>query len=267
MAKYHPWRSLPPITDIRQDLSAGMRSAARPLRVLEFFDEIRRPARALEIADRLDLPQSTTSVLLKGMVTLGYLDYDVAERSYQPCLRVSLLGSWRDKTRLMTVAVVSMLEALSERTGLPSSLSSRNGIFLRYVHIVQQGSAGQPHMMLSARRYAVWSASGTVLLGGLADGEVRSLLHRTLAEADPSADVIVPRRVHENVDLARRQGYFAETGLVTPNMRSISMLLTDELSGYGAPLALTLSNTRLIPDQTDEALASVMTEALAKLAG
>lgn len=243
-----------------------MRSAARPLRVLEFFDEVRRPARALEIAERLKLPQSTTSVLLTSMVRLGYLDYDPAERSYQPCLRVTLLGSWRDNARARTGALVGMLERLSERTGLPASLSSRNGIFLRYVHIVQREMAGQPHMMLSARRYAVWSTSGMALLSAAPDQEVRLLLRRTLAENEPRAKSIRADRVFKMLASVRSQGYFAETGLVTPGMRSISMFVPSEVSRDETPLALTLSNTRLNHDHSDESLARIMNASLGALA-
>lgn len=256
--KSHSWRDLPPVTDIPQELSAGMRSASRPLRVIELFDEIRRPARALEVSERLKLPQSTTSVLLKGMVALGYLEYDGAARTFQPCMRVTLLGSWRDKARVRTGSLAALLERLSDHTGLPSSLSSRSGIFVRYVHIVQREAPGQPHMMLSARRYAVWSVSGMALLSGLRDAEVQALLRRTLAEKDPCARTIQPGRVSEMLAVARRQGHFAETGLVTPGMRSVSILLPPGLSDHGVPLALTLSNTRANLGHTDESLAGVM---------
>ena len=258
----HPWKAIPPVTDIPPTLSAGMRSAARPLRVLELFDEIRRPARALEISDRLDLPQSTTSLLLKGMVTLGYLDYDQGQRTYQPCLRVTLLGSWRDPARAHTGALITMLERLSERTGCSASLSSQDGIYLRYVHIVQHEGPGRPHMALSARRYAVWSTSGMSLLATAPEPEVRLLLRRTLAQNEPRAKAIRPDRVFEMLTLARSQGYFAETGLVTPGMRSISIRVPAEISGRDNALALTLSNTRCTADFSDGLLAEIMNDGL-----
>lgn len=244
-----------------------MRSATRPLRVLEFFDEVRRPARALEISERLGLPQSTTSLLLNGMVRLGYLDYASRERSYQSCLRVALLGSWRERGPIRTGALVAMLERLSDCTGLPASLTSQSGIFLRYVHIVQDEGRGEPHMLLSARRYTVWSTSGMALLGPMPDDAVRPLVRQTLAESAAEVKAIQGYRVFEMLGRARARGYFAETGLVTPHIRSISMRVSPEISGYDAPVALTLSNVQSRPDRSDAELADLMAECVADLAG
>ncbi|HVR58671.1 MAG TPA: helix-turn-helix domain-containing protein [Pseudolabrys sp.] len=265
--KEHLWKYIPPVANVEQKLTAGMRSAARPLRVLEFFDEVRRPARAREIWERLDLPQSTTSLLLKGMVTLGYLDYDPLNRSYQPSLRVTLLGSWRDSGRLRTGALTTMLETLSERTGLAASLTSRNGIYLRYMQIMQFERPGRAHMTLGSRRYAVWSTAGMVLLATLTDREIALLVRRTLAEKDIRARSIEPDRVRKMIEAARLQNYFAETGLVTLNVRSISKCIPVDVSGCGVPLALTLANGLPELGFHDEELSATMDEVVATLSG
>ena len=57
-----------------------VKSAARVFEVLEYFDRIRRAATVMEIARTLDYPQSSTSVLLRSMVELGYLEQDPARR-------------------------------------------------------------------------------------------------------------------------------------------------------------------------------------------
>lgn len=263
--KEHHWRQIPPTADIDQSLPVGVRSAARPLRVLEFFDEIRRPARAREIWERLGFPQSTTSLLLNGMVTLGYLDYDPASRSFLPSLRVAMLGRWRDRGRGYTAALESVVDQLFEYTGLSASLTTRHGIFLRYLHLVQSERAGQPHAALNTRRYAVWSTAGMVLLASTSHREVQTLIRRTLAEKGPSVGKIRGDRIPEMLDLARKQGYFAATGLVTPNVRTISMLVPAEVTKTDPALAITLASGRSTFDQADEKLARVMRTHLSKL--
>src|SRR3954467_12300537 len=86
-----------PAVDAGPPASALVKSAGRVLQVLEFFDEVQREARVQEIAERLSFPQSSTSVLLKCLVQLGYLDYDANSRSFLPSPRVALLGTWLDK--------------------------------------------------------------------------------------------------------------------------------------------------------------------------
>lgn len=262
MAKAHDWRSIPTVMDVGETLSPGLRSAARPFRVLEFFDEIRRPARAREIWERLELPQSTTSVLLSAMTAMGFLDYDPLTRTYQPSLRVTLLGSWRDGGRLRSGALMTMLEDIAKRTSLSASLSNRSGIFIRYVQTVQQERVGIPRIKLAARRYAVWSTAGIVLLTGVSESERGKLLRHTLAEDEPHARLIDAAQVPAMVAQARRQGWFTGTGLATPDARAIAMVVPAEATGYGEPLALTLANGTPDLGMSDEALADIMAEAI-----
>ncbi len=182
-----------------------MRSAMRPFRVLEFFDEVRRPARAQEISERLGIPQSTTSLLLKSLVASGYLDFEPEMRSYQTSLRATLLGSWRDSGRLRAGALMSMIENLTERTGLASSLSNRSGIYLRYVQTVMNERPGIPRIKLSARRYAVSSTGGITILAKLPDLHIKRLLHRTKAENEPVARQIDVAHVWSMIARARRR--------------------------------------------------------------
>ena len=71
-----------------------VKSAGRVFAVLEYFAEIARPASAVEICTRLDLPASSTSALLGSLVDLGYLHYDPRRRVYHPTIRVGFLGDW-----------------------------------------------------------------------------------------------------------------------------------------------------------------------------
>lgn len=262
----HPWRSIPSVLDLAETWTPGMRSAARPFRVLEFFDEVRRAARAQEISERLAIPQSTISVLLKAMVEIGYLDYDPVTRSYQTSLRVTLLGSWRDSGRLRAGALMTMLESLANLTGLVPSLSTRAGIYVRYLQTIQQETPGLPKVKLAARRYAVWSVGGIVLLAGLPDREIARLLRRTMAEDDPRARAIDAERVRDMIALTRQQGWLCEMGLVTPNARVIAAAVPAEATGYGEPLALMLSNgTPELPQPAAE-VAGIMLDAIRGLA-
>ena len=74
--------------------SQPIKSAARVIEVLELFTTDPRPLSLKEISTRLSYPQSSTTVLMKSLMSLGYLNYDPARRVYFPTLRVTRLGDW-----------------------------------------------------------------------------------------------------------------------------------------------------------------------------
>ena len=71
-----------------------VKSAARVIQIFEFFDTVRRECPVAEVADHYGWPHSSTSVLMRSLVTLGYLHYDSRRRTYLPSMRVAPLGDW-----------------------------------------------------------------------------------------------------------------------------------------------------------------------------
>ena len=68
------------------------RPRARDLRVLQ---RAARPAhRSRRSPTRLGYPQSSTTVLLKSLIVLGYLNYDRKARTYVPSLKLASIGGW-----------------------------------------------------------------------------------------------------------------------------------------------------------------------------
>ena len=105
-----------------------VKSAARTLQVLEFFDEVRASASVMEVSRALSYPQSSTSGLLKSLVTLGYLSYDPYARLYTPTHRVTLLGSWIEAPVLRQI--VQLMEDLGRQTGETIMLGEQDTITL-----------------------------------------------------------------------------------------------------------------------------------------
>jgi len=202
-----------------------VKSAARALRILEFFDDVQRAARLSEISRRLDLPASSTSVLLHSLVQLGYLSHDRVLRTFKPTLRVGMLGSWTTGTMADDGWLARVLQELSDGTGETISLAARNGIYAQYIRVVQATNALRIQVPTGTRRLLVWSAAGVALLSEADEREIAALVRRTNAEHRSGRDRIELRRVLENIDRFRRQGYFFSRGLVTPGGGHISMRL------------------------------------------
>ena len=97
-------------------MSANVKSAVRVLKVLEYFDGVRRAAGVTEVARALGFPASSTTGLMQSLVDLGYLVQD-AQRSYRPTPRVTLLCTWIDPQLAPDGPVLSMMNELAAATG------------------------------------------------------------------------------------------------------------------------------------------------------
>ncbi len=229
------------IIEPAKDEQAVVKSAARVLRVFELFGDIQRAARAGEIAERLGYPQSSTSVLLKSLAQIGYLEFDPAGRTYLPSARVALLGAWLSNAEGSIAPVMDLMQELSQETGMTITLSARNGIYAQYIHVIQATSTLRLHTPTGTNRLLVWSAAGFALISDMDDSWIKSMVHRTRSEPVAERRKINAAAVLEHVRTFRRQGYFFSRELVTPGGGHISMRLPDRDGTRMRPLAIGIS--------------------------
>jgi DNA-binding IclR family transcriptional regulator len=230
-----------PVVDPGPVVPALVKSAGRALQVFEYFDEIQRDAKVQEISTRLSMPQSSTSVLLKCLVQMGYLEYDSHRRSFFPSPRVALMGTWINKGPIRNGSLMRMMEELAEKTGETVLLATRNGIYSHYIRVVQTKTSSRFHVPLDARRPATWSATGFALLCHERDELIRSLCQRTNSEAKDGQPLVQFKQVQANVQSTRRAGYFFSKELVTPGTGAIAIPLPKGIDWRDRPLAIGVS--------------------------
>ena len=202
-----------------------VKSAGRVLQILEFFDDTRRAANMVDVSRALGYPESSTSILLRSLVTLGYLDYDRCKRTYRPTNRVRLLGSWIEPRLFQGDAIIRFMEDLNSETSDVVILASRNGMNAQYIHVVQARTALRLHLMPGTMRPIATSAVGYVLLSRMTDIEIVKLIRRVNAEAPTLADLVKIADIHDLVGGIRRDGYVAMDSKVTPGTSIIAMPL------------------------------------------
>ena len=157
--------------------------------MLELFTFWRRGATASEIEAALDMPQSSTSVLLRSLVEMGYLDYNRADRTYWPTLRVAILGDWmRDSVSDFLHA--EHVDALRDRFGETVLIGRRLGANVNYLQIARSGQQLQFYVQQFTRRPLCISASGRALLSTLDDAQVLKIARRTIHYATSDAEQI-----------------------------------------------------------------------------
>lgn len=242
---------------------ASVKSAARVLAIFELFDEERGPLKVGEVAARLDLPQSSTSILLRTLTGLGYMAADPVRRTYVPTARVGLLGSWCVGTPVRNGAVTRLIEALSRDTGQTIILAGRNGIYAQYFHVVQATLPLRMHVPTGTLRMLAWSTPGFVILQDATEDEVRSLVHRTNAELGAAQKRLAAADVLARIADSRSAGHAFSRALVTAGTGMIAVRLPEEAVGPRQPLAICVSGWVDAIERDERAIVRLIREAVA----
>lgn len=216
-----------------------VKSALRVLELLEFFAEWRRPASVKEIAQSLGYPQSSTSVLLKCLKDSGYFDHDPRTGMYAPNVRLSLATAWVEEQLYSEQSLLRMMERVLTETGHTVMIGTRQGIYVRYLHVLQATRAGSFQSKSGLLRPLFRSATGKMLLTTLPEREVVRLLRQANAlEQDASLQVGMDQALAERRN-ALVEGYAISLGTSVPGAAALAVLLpgTEPMTlSVGGPL-------------------------------
>jgi DNA-binding IclR family transcriptional regulator len=193
------------------------------LEVFEMFSRIKQPATVSEVQNHLKYPQSSTSVLLKSLHALGYLDYDPAKRRYMPTMRIHLLGAWMQSERLGGVNIDELLRRLRRETGETVALGMQNGIYVQYIHLLHSPAPLRLHIDSGILRPLCRAAAGKMLMTLKSPSETRGIVRRlNAADADARVD---PEAFLTEMERCREQAYALNVGTAMPGIGAVAMLL------------------------------------------
>jgi IclR family acetate operon transcriptional repressor len=215
---------------------AAIKSAERALAILEYFQEKRRAATVGDIAGALSLPQSSTSMLVKCLISLGYLEYGEGSRLLRPTYRVALLGNWIQKSLFKHGPLTDRMEAIQREIGETVVLGRQNGAAMQYVHIVDASYAVRLIIHNGTLRPMTRSALGMILLTQKPDHEIRAIVRRNNADADDDQHRVNERAFLAEMEDIRRQGFAESKGRMIASASTIAMLVPAD--GKAAPLAI-----------------------------
>lgn len=213
-----------------------VKSAARTLEILEYFDDVRQPLTVVGVAMGLGYPQSSTAALLRSLTAIGYLHYDTKKRTYMPTERVPFLGNWIEPRLFEQGALPRLMHAIGRRTGQLVVLAARNGDMAQYIHILNEPSAVAHHLRIGQKRSLAASGVGQVLLSSMNEKDIRRLYHRMNAYAQSPEEKINIGELLEQLSLIRRCGYTFSRNRIVDGSGMIAVLIPKSSSSQ--PLAL-----------------------------
>jgi DNA-binding IclR family transcriptional regulator len=203
---------------------SAVKSARRTLEVLEFFAARHGPATVSEVAQALDYPQSSTSMLLRTLESLGYLMQDAGSRSYRPTLRVMLLGTWMHDELFGQASLFSNMEQLRLRTGQAVLVGLRQGIHVRFI-LSLPGRGNVLRYPVGVMRPVCLSAAGKMLLTRESDREVQRIARRANAEAASPEERVDVAALLAEVRECRERGWAQSIHYPRVGFANLSILL------------------------------------------
>lgn len=234
-------------------MNGTVKSAARVLEVFEYFDRIRRAATVMEVARALGYPQSSTSVLLRSLVGLGYLEQDSDRRSYVPTPRVTLLGSWIEPLLSPGGEVTRLMDELGEQTGETIMLGVPAGEAVRYIHVVQATAAMRLHVGPGTIRPIAISGMGRLFMSRMDEPRVRQIVNRYNAEVASEESKLSFPALRRDLAAIRSDGYVSSLDRLTPGAGGISVLLP--VAPRGVPMAVAIGGlSKTISDNREHFL-------------
>ncbi len=215
-----------------------VKSATRAIEILEHLKDARQPRAMSEIATDLGYPQSSATVLLKTLVTLGYLNFDRLERVYFPTLKVTALGDWIPETLFGQRGMLEAMRDVHAATGETVSINSRNDIYLQYVKIIQSTHALRFHVDEGTLRPLTRTVSGWVLLSIMPDDKIDNIVRRGNIAISKPADRITTSEMMAHIREIRVKGYGYVENVPFLGGGTISVLLPTKIQNQPVTLAL-----------------------------
>lgn len=227
---------------------ALIKSAHRVLQVFEFFADARKPANATEIANALGFPQSSTSILLRSLVTLGYLDFHREVRTYEPTIRLSLLGGWIPERIDVAGHIIEILNKLHEDTDETVVLAEQYRNYTRYIYVVQKPVAGvSVYIKPGTLRPICINANGRMLLTLNSERDVLSIVHRANADGVELGGIVNRAELLAALEVCRAEG-FSYTERVREDRTAVqcAVLLPDEPGGRRLSVGVATEKSRYL---------------------
>lgn len=217
--------------------SAQVKSATRAIEILEYFVKVRQPRAMSEIALALGYPQSSATVLLKTLVTLGYLNFDRRERVYFPTPKVTALGDWVPRALFGSGKALEAMRDVHAATGESVSINSNNDIYIQYIQIIQSVHALRFHVDEGSLRPLTLSAVGWMLMSTLSDEKVDNVVRRANIACQKADRVSVPVMMERIRDI-RAKGYAYAEDIPFLGGGTICVLLPVKIQNQPAVLGL-----------------------------
>lgn len=213
-----------------------VKSAERVMAIFEAFETERRFLNISDLVAILNFPQSSVSMLMKTLVASGHMDFDSETRTFRPSPRLAFLGHWSLGHGEIVEQIQTVMRSLSDETGETILLGAQNGIYMKYLSVVDSPNNINLKIHSGLMRLMHQTCLGRMLLTLKSDDEIGRFLRRVNAEVAEDSMKAKESDILEIVALARKQGYIHSDSLASAGAGVVGVLLP--LPVHGRHLAV-----------------------------
>ncbi len=229
---------------------SAIKSAKRVLEIFEFFAQRRKPASIGDIAAALGYPQSSTSVMMRCLHELRYMQHDPVLRVYRPTLRLALTSSWLREEHYSGEELTQLMTELRDKTGGSVVLGIQSDIDLQYIQVVPSKLPVQLIMRIGQIRPLCRTAVGKALLSRQSDQVIAGIVRRLNARED--GERIAIKTLLAEIAEVRRRNLAYSANAASQGAAVIAALIpvaegeSPMALGIGGPVELIDANRSLI---------------------
>jgi DNA-binding IclR family transcriptional regulator len=176
-----------------------------------------------EIIESLGYPQSSTTVMLKSLLVIGYLNYNCEARTYYPNVTVTRLGSWIRESILVNGPIQYLMQELYQCTSESISIAVQNDINIHFLSVLNSNHKIKFFVPSSGQRTLLQSNLGWMLLASKNDKEIASIhnqIELLKAHRMPPLDQVMAQ-----IAQIRHNGYSFIPNLPVSGAASVAMVL------------------------------------------
>ncbi len=200
----------------------NIEALARGLEILSLFS-YETPALSLsQVVDLLQINKSTAYRVLSTLQSMGYLEQSSSTRLYRPGLKVLQLGFTAINTLELRQVTRPFLEKLSQQIGETVSLAVLDGFRTIYVDRIRNQAIVGVVLGVGSSLPAHCTALGKVLLAGLPDDELRTLLASQDLSVYTPKTIATKETLLAELQTIREQGYALDDEELASGLRAIA---------------------------------------------
>jgi DNA-binding IclR family transcriptional regulator len=223
------------------DARAGYTSVTRALRLLQAFDRYHSRRSVGELATHTGLHKSIVTRLMATLAREGFVAQDPATRHYRIGPMLFSVGSLYEPFAMYREVAEPVLSELANRTGYTSCVGVPIGSEVIMVAVVEAPLTNgiRVSMVIGSRRPIYIGATGKVILSGMTDHQVRSILgNGALTQWTPHTPPTVEALLGELARI-RRTGYATNREESTLGSGGVAAPIVDRTGAVSAGLVVT----------------------------
>jgi IclR family acetate operon transcriptional repressor len=238
-------------------MSAVVKSADRTLAILELLIDHPDGLTLVEIQRELEIPKSSTYMLLTTMVSRGFLEQEPGTRRFRVGVRLWQAGQSYVAVSDLEHLAIPYMERLRDEVNETVQLATLDGTDNVYIAKVDADQQLRLASRVGVRLPAYATGIGKALLSQLDDDEIRKRFagvkfQRFTPQTLTSLSALI-NAVHE----IRQRGYAIDNSEYTPGVYCIAVPLSGRQGSPRAALSVSFPEVRKTPLLIKQTIASV----------